>query len=280
MAAKTYGNINEFGWRIKKDESRFWAEVSISPIHDENKKIIGFSKVTKDLTTSKKAEEEILQAKIEALLAVEVKTEFLATMSHEIRTPINGVIGMTDLLIRTQLSEEQRKFVETISLSGRSLLALVNDILDFSKIDAGKMELEILEFNLDSYVRDLMSSFQSISKNKDIEFQYKPSLFPKMVFGDDGKIGQIICNLVSNALKFTEKGSVTINLKCEENGPDSIVTISVQDTGLGIHPDATSKMFQAFSQAKNSKGKKYGGTGLGLSISKKLVDLMGGEFSF
>ncbi len=219
------------------------------------------------------------QALQEAQAAARVKASFLATVSHELRTPMNGVIGMTDLLMDTEPSEEQQSYIESIRQCGEALLGLINDILEYGKIEAGKLELECIDFNLRTTVEDVLGQFAEQAQKKGLEITgLVHAAVPTGLRGDPGRLRQILTNFVGNAIKFTKQGDVTVQAFLEKDLVDTVVVrFEVTDSGIGILPEVQARLFQPFTQADSSTSRKYGGTGLGLAISKQLIEQMGGS---
>ncbi len=276
LAGKTWNG--EFLNR-KKSGELFWEHAAISPVKDPRGDITNFVAVKLDITDSKLAQKEIEKARDAAVELARMKSEFLANMSHEIRTPMNAIIGMGGLLMDTALNDQQRDYVKTMTGAGEALLDIINDILDFSKIESGKMTIENTDFDLAETVESTADLLAARAQAKGLELLcLVDPCVPQGLCGDQGRLRQVLLNLVGNAVKFTEKGEVAIAVRCAKSSEASAtLRFEVRDTGIGISEEGRKRLFQTFSQADTSTTRKYGGTGLGLSICKKLVEMMGGE---
>ena len=254
-------------------------QVAVAPLLDDANKCIGSIAVARDVTQHKRSAEALRLAREAAEAANHAKSSFLARMSHEIRTPMNGVLGMTELLLETGLTSTQRKYAETVQRSGQNLLGIINDLLDFSKIEAGKLELENVDMDLRRTIEDVVDLLAERAHSKGLELACSiPANLVTHVKGDPLRLGQILTNLVGNAIKFTEQGSVVIRAAgVEETAKKVTMRFEVSDTGVGISEEAQSRIFDEFSQADGSTTRKHGGSGLGLAISKQLVEMMGGS---
>jgi PAS domain S-box-containing protein len=264
------------GEHVTKDGRRIPVEI--------NTRVITFLGVpallaaVRDTTERKRVEAELEQMREAADSANAAKSEFLANMSHEIRTPMNGILGMTELALGTQLSGEQREYMQMVKASTDSLLTVINDILDFSKIEAGRLLIEPIEFHLRDSLAEMMKALAFRADEKGLALAYRvPPDVPDDIVGDSGRIQQVILNLVGNAIKFTARGEILVSVSVDSrNGDDVALHFAVADTGIGIPPDQISSIFEPFKQADSSTTRKYGGTGLGLAISSQLAGLMGG----
>ena len=257
---------------------RIWLLTTKVPLLDSNGDVTGIVGVGHDITARKKTELEWQRAKEAAEVASRSKSEFLANMSHEIRTPLNGVIGMTDLALDTQLTPEQREYLRTVKLSADSLLTVINDILDFSKVEAGKVELELRDFNLRDCLETALKTLANRADEKGLELLCDIALdVPEVACADSTRLRQIILNLVGNSIKFTHEGEVALKVELESSDADSdSIHFIVSDTGIGIPQEKQSSIFDPFSQGDSSTTREYGGTGLGLTISARFIALMGG----
>ncbi len=275
-------NANHFSGEIlnyRKDGNTFWNELTISPLWNEQGKLSHFVGVTRDITDRKWAEQVVRQAQASAEASSRAKSEFLANMSHEIRTPMNGIIGMTELALDTELTANQREYLESVKVSADTLLTVINDILDFSKIEAGKLDLDPVEFDLRETLDNTLKPLALRAHQKGLELTCEiASEIPDILVADSVRLRQIWVNLVGNALKFTTTGEIGIQVSIESiKGNNAALHFKVIDTGIGIPEEKLETIFDQFSQADGSTNRQYGGTGLGLTISAQLVKLMGGR---
>ncbi|MBF0584313.1 MAG: CHASE domain-containing protein [Magnetococcales bacterium] len=261
---------------ISTGETRYYLEAK-RPIYDEDGRIWGLSGVSTDITTQKRTEEELRQAKEQSEQAAKAKSEFLAAMSHEIRTPMNVVLGMSEVLLETNLDQEQNRLVQIMHRSGKALLGVINDVLDFSKIESGRFTVSAIPFSPQKVFTETASLMRMTAEEKGLSLmeEVTPDL-PDTILGDDGRVRQVLINLMGNAIKFTHNGQVSLRLSLHPEEPDTFL-FSVSDTGIGIAPEHIEHIFEHFTQADTGTSRRYGGTGLGLAISKKLVELMGGR---
>ena len=271
--------VNKVEQQTDETGRDIWASVTKVPFSNRSGIITGIIGISRDITALKLAERETVRARDLALEAAQMKARFLAVMSHEIRTPMNGIIGMIDLLLASALSDEQKEYADTVRTSADALLDILNDILDLSKIEAGRLELEKTDFSLRKVVEEAVELHALRAETNHIELNcYIPPILDMQYSGDAGRLRQILLNLVSNAVKFTEKGEVQVSVQLlEDAGKEVRLQFTVKDSGIGISPEICKKIFDAFRQADGSTTRRYGGTGLGLSISKQLSEMMDGE---
>ena len=262
-----------------KSGRTFDIEVAMTLLTDPDSGTRRILSTCRDVSTRKRMERDLIASRDAAEAGARAKSEFLAKMSHEIRTPMNGVLGMTSLLLDTDMTPTQRDFVETLKHSGESLLTIINDILDFSKIEAGKLELAPIPFDLRAMFDHVLDLYAAPAQQKQLGLHVLVHTdVPDTVIGDPGRIKQVLNNLVNNAIKFTETGEITLIVSALAAPPgQALVRMEVRDTGIGIPPEALTRLFQSFSQADSSMSRRFGGTGLGLAICKQLVELMNGH---
>ena len=271
--------VNKVEKQTDEDHRSIWASVTKVPFTNRSGIITGIIGISRDITALKLAEEESARARDLAVEAAQMKAQFLAVMSHEIRTPMNGIIGMIDLLLSTELTDEQREYAGTVRTSADALLEILNDILDLSKIEAGRLELEKEEFSVRQIIEEAVELYALRADANNIELTcHVPLNLDGQFYGDAGRLRQILLNLVSNAVKFTDQGEVQASVHCVEEAEGNVkIQFSIRDTGIGISSEMQGKIFDAFRQADSTTTRRYGGTGLGLSISRQLTEMMEGE---
>ncbi|HWU85546.1 MAG TPA: CHASE domain-containing protein, partial [Rhodocyclaceae bacterium] len=266
---------------VRKDGTRCRVSLSVTPVRGVDGRIAGYLSIALDISRLKEAEASLLQAKEAAEQASRAKSAFLATMSHEIRTPMNGVIGMAQLLQGTPLTAEQQEYAEIIISSAESLLIIINDILDFSKVEAGKLELELLPFEPRPLLAGVVGMFLPQARARGIDLRLDTDArLPQWLLGDAARLRQVLVNLLGNAVKFTEHGSIAVGIAVTQLEAQRVaLTLTVSDTGVGMAPEVVRGLFAPFYQGDSSITRRFGGTGLGLSITRGLIELMGGEIS-
>lgn len=275
VAKAKQGVVDTSRWTyVTKQNQHVQIKLNVTTLTDEHGNIDGFLGIALDLTEQLKHERELSHAKEAAEQAAKAKAVFLANMSHEIRTPMNGLYGTLQLLKSEPLNSTATNLLEKATYSVKALNTIINDILDFSKIEAGRIELEERPFNIEVLVEHLRSDFLVLAKNKGLKLKIYVELEHKFWLGDEVRVRQVLLNLLSNSIKFTETGSIITHIKPLQN--DSGMLITVADTGIGMTEATIKKLFSRFEQADKSTTRKFGGTGLGLSITRSLIDLMGG----
>ena len=277
-SAKAVYNIEE---EFSREGEKSWVSTNLAPIKSDDGQVIGLIGVSWNITEQRNYEIQLQQSKNIAEEGTRVKNQFLANISHEIRTPLNGIIGMSQILTKTDLNNKQKEYLDILISSSDSLLSLVNDILDFSKIEAGQSELELNDFNLKELLDDISNIIENKAEEKGLEFELVvDKKVPKWVNGDHYKLKQIILNLAKNAIKFTNKGTVKIFVSAlESTEKHHRISFKVSDTGIGIKQNNLDNLFEGFLQLDPTTTRNYGGTGLGLAISKKIVEMMDGEIT-
>ena len=276
------GQFEDEGWRVRQDGSAFWANVAFTAIRDQGGNLRGFAMLTRDLTEPMKIEATLTKAKDAADAANQAKSAFLATMSHELRTPMNAILGYSEILMEDAKDKGQEDFIpdlQKIHASGNHLLNLINNILDLSKIEAGKMDLFLESFGISRVIEDVVSTIRPLVEKNANTLQVHCAADLGTMHADLTKVRQSLFNLLSNACKFTENGTITLEVSPELIGGVDWIKFSVSDTGIGMAPDQMEKLFQPFVQGDASTSRKFGGTGLGMTITHRFCQMMGGEIS-
>jgi len=266
---------------LKSNGEMMWLLCTTAPLFDDASHVEGGVIVVFDITARKKLEQEMIDARKAAEAGLELRKTILANVSHELRTPVNAIVGMSALLASTELNEQQREYLKTMRFSSDGLLVLIDDLLDVSRIEAGKVELEEIEFSMRDNFSQLTKSLRLRAEEKGLSFEWKldERIAPRLL-GDIHRLNQIITNLIGNAIKFTPQGKVQLEItQVSESNDAQDIRFSVVDTGIGIAAERQAAVFQAFAQEDNSTTRKYGGTGLGLSISRRIVEMMGGHLT-
>jgi PAS domain S-box-containing protein len=276
------GQFSDEGWRVRQDGSAFWANVVFTAIRDQSGHLRGFAKLTRDLTEPMKIEATLTKAKDAADAANQAKSAFLATMSHELRTPMNAILGYSEILMEEAQEKGQEEFIpdlKKIHASGNHLLSLINNILDLSKIEAGKMDTFLESFGISRVIEDVVSTVRPLVEKNGNTLQVQCAADLGTMHADLTKVRQSLFNLLSNACKFTENGTITLEASRELLGGVDWIKFSVSDTGIGMAPEQMEKLFQPFVQGDASTSRKFGGTGLGMTITHRFCEMMGGEIT-
>jgi protein-histidine pros-kinase len=280
VTAAREGKYEEEGWRVRKDGSMFWASVLITALRDEHGELRGYAKVTRDLTERRRYEQALLEKNRELEAAIRAKDRFLASMSHELRTPLNAIIGFTGTLLMRlpgPLTAEQEKQLRTVQTSAKHLLSLINDLLDLAKLNSGKVVLRPEPVVCQEVMRDVAEALRPAAEARGLTLEVAAPAAPVVVRSDRRAMSQVLLNLTNNALKFTDRGGVRLEL--DADGAGRPVALSVVDTGVGISREDQARLFQPFAQVGDEDLRERGGAGLGLHISQRLAELLGGAIT-
>ncbi len=277
--ARFFGRYEDEGWRVRKDGSQFWANTVINRLGDTDGQLVGFSKVIRDLTLKKKREDKLILSRISALRALKLKSQFIADISHEIRSPLGAMLGFAEFLQKEDVSKEERdRYLDIILKNGKNLNRVINDVLDLSKIEAGKIDIELAPLDINAAINDVIELFYVQAAQKGINLSFSPGNFTGEVVSDRNRLQQILINLVGNALKFTEKGSIVISVeKIDETREKCDMRILIKDSGIGLSLEEATKIFHPYVQVDKCQSRSRKGSGLGLILSRKIAEALGGN---
>lgn len=278
--AKVHGHHEIENWFTRKDGTKFWANIIINSLNDQSGQHIGYSQITRDLTAKKHHEDALRMAEYSAQKELRLKSQFIADITHELRTPLGAILGFAEFLQKEDVKEEDKHhYLDVILKNGKNLNRIINEVLDLSKIEAGKVEIELIEFNLHTIIEEVIDLFRPQCSAKNIAIKYeKPNIEVNKIISDCNRLRQILNNIISNAIKFTDKGSITITVRqVNETAEQNCFEILIKDTGVGLSSEEMNKIFHAYSQVGNNQAKKSKGSGLGLVLARRMAEALGGD---